>query len=497
MRRTPNIHERFLRHIWSKQYLKANLKTSDGRSMKVIDVGQLNNDGGPDFINAKIKINDITYFGDIEIHRTVFDWIKHQHQEDPRYNKVILHVVLKSNNEMPTVFVNSGRKVPLLILDKYLSESIHSIWQKVILDERLERTSKIACYEKNTHKQADLIRKWLLKLSIERLEVKLSRLEERLHELAYEELMNVCERQNQYGELKEEGNYNEIPLPIPKLKLTQKDFSSKDIWEQLLYEGIMEVLGYSKNREPFIKLARNVSLKFIRTHKMFDNVLGLESLLFGASGLIPKNKELKDPESREYVANLLEKWDKIKVLVNFELLHQADWQFFPTRPLNFPTLRIAAASIIINKLITEDMFRSIIQLLKSYENESAKIKELLKLFKIETFGYWRKYYHFDVIAKREHNLLGEERMREILINIILPLAFLYARIFKDMKVHNSVLNIYKSIKFKQKNSIIKLMEDQLIKGRVDLTIASHQQALIHLYKYYCVENKCRECELNN
>jgi hypothetical protein len=48
-RRTHNIHERFLRHIWSKQYLAADLQTADGKTLKVFDVGQLNSDGGPDF----------------------------------------------------------------------------------------------------------------------------------------------------------------------------------------------------------------------------------------------------------------------------------------------------------------------------------------------------------------------------------------------------------------------------------------------------------------
>ena len=58
-RRTHNIHERFLRHIWSKQYLTADLQTADGKTLKVFDVGQLNSDGGPDFCNAKIKIDDV------------------------------------------------------------------------------------------------------------------------------------------------------------------------------------------------------------------------------------------------------------------------------------------------------------------------------------------------------------------------------------------------------------------------------------------------------
>ena len=148
-RRTHNIHERFLRHIWSKQYLTAALQTADGKTLKVFEVGTLNSDGGPDFCDTKIKIEDVTYSGDVEIHRTVFDWLQHQHQEDPRYNKVILHVVLETTRAAPPTLVHSGRQIPVLVLGHFLSDPIQTIWQKAILDERAHTSETIRCFRKN------------------------------------------------------------------------------------------------------------------------------------------------------------------------------------------------------------------------------------------------------------------------------------------------------------------------------------------------------------
>ena len=334
-RHSYNIHERFLRHIWSKQYLKAKIETSDGRLLTVLDVGESNSDGGPDFRNAKIKLDGITYIGDIEIHRTTFDWFRHQHQEDPRYNQVILHVVLEASSKIPQILVQSGRQVPVLILGNFLSDSIQTIWQKAILDERAKKSETIDCYQKNDSIDIELLDRWLTKLSIERLELKLHRFEERLKQLADEHRMALHEKYQSYGEPPLEGEHNEIPPPLREL--TQKDFSKRDLWEQVLYEGVMEALGYSKNQRPFLRLARSLTLKEITNHQLGIDNFRLEAMLFGIAGLIPKINILKEKESREYVRRLTREWKALRPFFRSELLNAADWQYFPTRPSNFPT----------------------------------------------------------------------------------------------------------------------------------------------------------------
>jgi hypothetical protein len=494
-RRSQNIHERFLRHIWSKQYLTAPLQTTDGRTLKVFDVGTLNSDGGPDFCNAKIKIEGVTYAGDVEIHRTVFDWLQHQHQEDPRYNKVILHVVLETARAAPPTLVHSGRQIPVLVLGRFLSDPIQTIWQKAILDERANTSETIRCFSKNGGLTSDEIDRWLLKLSIERLEIKLRRFDERLHQLAYERRMTLREWQRPYGEPPLEGEHDEIPPPLPEL--TQKDVSNKEFWEQLLYEGVMEGLGYSKNREPFVRLAKNMSLKEIsNNHGTLDN-LALEALLFGAAGLLPKSTAVQEKEGRNYVRKLRKQWKELRPYHRVEILNTADWQFFPTRPSNFPTIRLAAACLLVNEFLMNDFFRRIIQTIKSDRSPLEKEHRLIRLFSIEPKDFWKHHFTFNTVASTNNTALGASRIRDIVINTVLPIALLYARIFKDKTVRDGALGVYQSLPESESNSITRLMDKQLLRGRLSLKNVSRQQALIQLYSYYCKKGRCSDCGVSS
>jgi hypothetical protein len=493
-RRTYNIHERFLRHIWSKQYLTAALQTADGKPLKVFDVGQLNSAGGPDFCNAKMRIDGITYSGDVEIHRTVFDWVQHQHQEDPRYNKVVLHVVLESTSGAPPTLVQSGRRIPILVLGQFLSDSIHTIWQKAILDERVQNSGSIQCFERNHVLDSAVIETWLEKLAIERLELKLHRFEERLKHLAHEFRMTLHERPRPYGVPPLEGEHDEIPPPVPEL--TQKDFSKKELWEQILYEGVMEGLGYSKNREPFIRLAETMTLKIIADIGTPISLSGIESLMFGTANLLPKMKSIKEKEGRRYVRELRKRWKELRPKYHGEILNGADWQFFPTRPANFPTIRLAAASSLIKEFLVADVFRRIIQTLKINNSAAEKEHHLVQLFRISTNDFWKHHFNFDRSAPKEVTALGVSRIREIIINAVLPIALLYARIFKDKPVREGALDLYRSFPASENNSITRLMEKQLLKGRVSMNTVSRQQAVIQLHTFYCAGRRCSDCGLN-
>ncbi|RPI05772.1 MAG: DUF2851 family protein [Ignavibacteriae bacterium] len=490
-RRTHHIHERFLRHIWSKQYLTAALSTSDGKSLIVFDVGRLNSDGGPDFRDAKIKINGVTYSGDVEIHRTVLEWLQHQHQEDPRYNKVILHVVLESAANDPPTIAHSGRQIPLLVLGRFLSESIQIIWQKAILDERAKNSETIPCFQQNLLVTPVMLDRWLAKLALERMELKLRRFEERLKQLARDQRHTLHEWRRPYGAIPREGEHDEIPSTL--LELTPKDLSQKELWEQVLYEGMMEGLGYSKNREPFIRMARNVTLKeLVKCHIALDD---LDAMLFGVAGLLPNTSDIQERSARAYVRDLRKRWKRLRPNYRGELLHRADWQFFPTRPPNFPTIRLAAASALIKLFLEKDFFLRFIQILKSNGAENDMEQNLTTLFGIETHEFWNHHYHFDGAVSKRVRVLGGSRIREIIINTVLPVGMLYARIFKDTAVRQGALQIYRSLPAAENNSITRLMEKQLLKGRMPLMNVSRQQAVIQLYQYYCTENRCPDCEL--
>ena len=491
---TFNIHERFLRHIWSRQYLDhLGLKTTDGRAVQVIKTGDFNTDGGPDFRDAIVRIDGTTYHGDVEIHRTLVDWRLHGHFADPRYNKVILHVVFERGPDKIATCVPSGRTVPVLLLEPFLTESIRTLWHKTIVDEQSLLKKAIRCAVLNQSVDAGLLSGWIRRLAVERLELKLRRFDERLRELAQIHLLAVHDYRDRHARWHVQGDPDD--LPPPHRELTQGQLAPREFWDQLLYEGLMECLGYSKNQESFLRLARAVTLQAIRSHHIENNEEALQALLLGAAGLIPKIGTLKDMESREFVRRLNHQWKAQKKFYRSSVLNAADWQFFPTRPVNFPTLRIAAATPLIRTIICDDLFRRMIETLKTTDGKACVIPSLRKLLAIQPLPYWTRHYRFEYPCPKAVHPLGPERTDSAITNVVIPLALLYARIFKDRIVRQGALRIFDSMPPAAENSITRAMERQLLKGRLELTSVSTQQGVIQLYKFYCSEERCAECDV--
>ena len=489
---TLNIHERFLRHIWSRQYLRhEELHTSDGRALRILHVGHLNSDGGPDVRDALLQIGGVAYQGDVEIHRTLADWMYHQHHEDARYNKVVLHVILERPSGDCVTVVPSGRHVPVLVLEPFLSESIHSLWQKAILDERLHSRSAIPCADKNLAVPRGLLNDWIQHLSVERLELKLRRFDERLRELAQLRLHTVRESRPHNTLWRIEGNSDD--LPPPHRELSQRDLAKREYWDQLLYEGLMEGLGYSKNREPFVRLCRSVTLREFQAQHIENNEVAIQALLLGAAGLLPRARAIRHKESRAFVRLLVGEWRARKRVYRSAVLHPADWQFFPTRPSNFPTLRIAAASVLVKRILCEDLFRNLIETLKTIDGGVGAFRSIRERLAVTPLPFWMNHYQFDHPAAKPTQALGLQRIGDLITNTVIPLALLYARIFRDRLVRERTLQLFYDAPSTMGNSITKLMDKQLLRGAVSLTSVSNQQGVIQLYKYYCLEGRCAEC----
>lgn len=93
-------------------YLK-DLKTTCGQTLVIIEPGLYNAHQGPDFTNARIKVGDVEWAGNIELHLYTSDWVKHAHQLDVNYQNIILHVVWINDIDAYTLS-------PLLELSKYI-----------------------------------------------------------------------------------------------------------------------------------------------------------------------------------------------------------------------------------------------------------------------------------------------------------------------------------------------------------------------------------------
>ena len=82
--------ERLLQYIWQFQHFnKSELATTDGELLQILYQGAFNTNQGPDFSDAKIKVDSTTWAGNIELHINASDWKLHQHSSDKNYKNVI------------------------------------------------------------------------------------------------------------------------------------------------------------------------------------------------------------------------------------------------------------------------------------------------------------------------------------------------------------------------------------------------------------------------
>ncbi len=483
------MHEDLLRHIWLKRLFDSSqLKTVEGRSVHILESGTLHRGAGPDFRNAVIRIDGTIFHGDIEFHRTIQEWISHHHHTDPAYNSVILHVVLQGKADHTASL--SGRIIPTIILEPFLHSSIEHLSDQLSREEFFSRRNEIPCESANGNIDSALVHSMVHTLYQERLQSKVARLHDRLCGIILRQQHTVKEPQISYHEMIDD-------IPLPDSSIDKNLFKQKLSWEQLLYEEMMDAFGYSNNREPMRKLAENVSLANIISIFQSSECIPLElqAILFKASGLLPRINELTDQVSKVFVHQLHSAWNNLPSKIPVIPLHSAEWNFSPTRPSNFPTIRIAAASAIVHKVLHQSLFKSIIMIAGGkYSSAQSKIDQLVSILDAGDDQFWNYHYSFTEATHKKHSLIGTPRKHDIIINTLVPFICLYAKVFGKGNLAEHCLSLAVELPLLEDNSILRIMNKHLIKGKLTIQYGFQQQALIQLYKNYCIKERCSECE---
>ena len=134
------IMEKLLHYTWKHRlYPLGTLTTTDDKTVEVIDPGLHNRgDAGPDFFNAKIRVNGTEWVGNVEIHLKASDWFRHGHDKDAAYDNVILHVVTEADMDVTT---SSGRMIPQMVLA--IPERLKTDYEHLLHQDRYP-----PCYER-------------------------------------------------------------------------------------------------------------------------------------------------------------------------------------------------------------------------------------------------------------------------------------------------------------------------------------------------------------
>ena len=282
------MRESILHYVWQhKLFTAQQLVTTEGEPVDVIDVGKHNTDAGPDFFNAKIRIGETLWAGNVEIHTRSTDWHRHSHHSDKAYNSVILHVVSEVDGK---IFRADGAKIPQLVLvyPKHIAEN----YDRLITEQKW-----IACEDKIAAVPGIVIESWKNALLTERLEQKM------------QAITTLLTESNQH-------------------------------WEEAFYITLARNFGFGTNSQAFESLAKSVPLSVLGKHK--DQLLQLEAVLFGQAGL------LTDDATDEYAARLKQEYSFMKAKFGLQPINASQWKLLRLRPDNFPHVRIAQFASLIH-----------------------------------------------------------------------------------------------------------------------------------------------------
>lgn len=300
-------------------------KTTDGRPVEIVSVGEHNRDAGPDYSHARVRIDGKEWIGNIEIHVCSSDWTKHHHHLDKAYNNVILHVVRTADKP---VYNSKGELVPQCELqypsDKdYLSELFAAAQQ---MDSAIGR---IGCAEQLLHEPGLLTEGWRKTLLYKRLECKRASIE-RLLEI------------------------------------------TKGSWEHALYISLARNFGFHTNSLPFEQLAINTPLSYLQKHR--NSLFQLTAMLMGqAGGLEPSSLSHSDDKEKQLLAK---EYAFMQAKFGLTPMDASIWKHSKMRPQNSPELRIRQFAQLLYQ--SENLLSKIL--------DTDDLKELEHLFAVPQMG---------------------------------------------------------------------------------------------------------------
>jgi hypothetical protein len=295
------MRETLLHFLWrTRRFDARDLLTTDGQSVEILYPGEHNSHAGPDFFNARIRLNDTLWAGNIEMHLKSSEWMAHRHDSDPAYDNVILHVVLQEDQPIrrPT-----GEIIPCLALRNRIPPNLLSVYYRLELEQ-----SWIPCQPFLDQVPTVIRVNWLDRLLVERLERKTEAVQTAL-------------------------------------------LATQNHWEEALYRCLAHNFGLKVNAEPFEMLARSLPLLTISKHK--NNLFQIEALLFGQAGLFKRSY------SEDYPNALAKEYRHLARKYRLDPLEESQWKFLRLRPANFPTIRLAQFAALLHH--SEHLFSQVLE----------------------------------------------------------------------------------------------------------------------------------------
>jgi len=416
------MNEALLHTIWKYRLLgQSHFKGSKQEDIEIISIGEHNQDSGPDFFNSKIRINDIILAGNVEIHIKTSDWLRHNHQNDKAYDNLVLHVVYEHDKELSQ---NEQFNVSVLELKNHIQPGLLEQYHQLQLSKQT-----VACGKSITAVPDLVWKSWLDRLAVSRMEQKTEYIE---HLFEY----------------------------------------SHHSHEDALYLLLCRNFGFKINNEAFELLGKSLPYSVLK--KYADNASQVEALLFGVGGLLD---ELFDDK---YPKQLQNEYEFLRHKHKLQPIKKEQWKFSKTRPVNFPTIRIAQLAGIIGKQI------SLYHLIE----QKPDLKTIRSFFMTGLNPYWNSHYRFDNESEESIKTIGETAIQSIVINTIVPYLFFMSKHNANDTYVDYAMNLLAGLPA-EVNAKTKTFSQLGVKTENAL----ESQAQLFLMDNFCSKKACLHCRV--
>lgn len=438
--RVSDVPEAVLQDLWlHRRYDATDLRTTTGERVEVLAPGRHNRDGGPDFAGARLRLTPadgppLLFAGDVEVHRTSGEWYVHRHDEDPRYDRVVLHVTLLDDRHTGTLRRADGTVLPEIVLYPRLGRSLRAL----LFDFFARPRVAFPCEQAWPDVPVALRRRWVRRLGTARLRAHADRLD------------------------------------------------TSEGLDRALVGATLRALGFSPNADAMAELARRLPLEDVRH---LGDPIEVDALLFGLAGLIPQPRGLAatDPTGAVYATGLAHRFEWLRQGTSASPMAAQQWTYFRLRPSNFPTRRVAQAAALLapGGPLRDRPIERFREALRA-EKPVVALRTLLQT--PEPSAFWRDHVRFGQITRPSSARIGQERADRILTDAVLPVLSLDARVRRDAAQSASVLKVL---------TTLPAADDVIVRAYLSEGFrpadALEAQGLHALARGYCAETRCLRC----